>query len=189
MTFSTPWGNYRYKRLAFGGLNSKDFFDTEIAKIISGIPRVLNNRDDIMIGNLDWHDHDANLQAILQRTEDHNLTLRKEKCEYGKTAMNFHGHMFTAEGLRPSPKKIRAVQECTPPKTREELLSFLQMLAYLSRYSSNFSSRCEPLPRQAKDKVCVDNRTANRIPRPKEGNPISTSLNPLLSTARHPYHL
>ena len=42
MTFSTPWGNYRYKRLAFGGLNSQDLFDAEIAKIISGIPRVLN---------------------------------------------------------------------------------------------------------------------------------------------------
>ena len=38
MTFSTPWGNYRYKRLAFGGLNSQDLFDAEIAKIISGIP-------------------------------------------------------------------------------------------------------------------------------------------------------
>ena len=32
-----------------------------------------------------------------------------------------------------------------PPKTKEELVSFLQMLAYLSRYFSNFSSRCEPL--------------------------------------------
>jgi hypothetical protein len=47
MTFSTPWGNYQYKRLAFGGLNSQDLFDAEIAKIISGIPRVLNNLDDI----------------------------------------------------------------------------------------------------------------------------------------------
>jgi hypothetical protein len=78
MTFSTPWGNYRYKRLAFGGLNSQDFFDAEIAKIISSIPRVLNNRDDIMIGGLDWKDHNKNLQAVLQRIEDHNLTLRKE---------------------------------------------------------------------------------------------------------------
>ena len=61
--------------------------------------------------------------------------------------MTFHGHMFTTEGLKPSPDKIRAVQECTPPKTREELVSFLQMLAYLSRYINNFSSRCEPLRR------------------------------------------
>jgi hypothetical protein len=80
MTFSTPWGNYRYKRLAFGGLNDQDLFDAEISKIISGIPSVLNNRDDIMIGRLDWKDRNKNLQAVLQRIEDHNLTLRKKKC-------------------------------------------------------------------------------------------------------------
>ena len=47
------------------------------------------NRDNIMIGGLDWEDHNTNLRAVLQRIEDHNLTLRKEKCEFGKTMMNF----------------------------------------------------------------------------------------------------
>ena len=37
MSFSMPWENYRYKRLAFEGLNSQDLFDAEIAKIISGV--------------------------------------------------------------------------------------------------------------------------------------------------------
>ena len=53
MTFSSLWGNYPYKRLAFGGINSQDLFDTEMSKIISGIPKVLNNRDDIMVGGVD----------------------------------------------------------------------------------------------------------------------------------------
>ncbi|KAL9987542.1 hypothetical protein ACROYT_G001867 [Oculina patagonica] len=150
MTFSSPWGNYRYKRLAFGGINSQDLFDTEMSKIISGIPRVLNNRDDIMIGGTDWNDHNDNLAALLQRLENHNLTLRKEKCEFGKSTIEFHGHLFTAEGLKPSPNKVKAVRECSPPTSKEELVSFLQMMAYLSRYISNFSSRCEPLRRLTK---------------------------------------
>lgn len=41
MTFSTPWGNYRYKYLAFEGVNSEDLFDAEISKVITGIPIVL----------------------------------------------------------------------------------------------------------------------------------------------------
>ena len=49
MTFSTPWGNYRYKRLAFGGVNSQDLLDAETRRIISGITEVLNNRDDITV--------------------------------------------------------------------------------------------------------------------------------------------
>ena len=78
MTFSTPWGNYRYKRLAFGGKNSQDRFDAEIAKIISGIPHVLNNRDDIMVGGKDLEEHNRNLETLLERLTIHNIMLRKE---------------------------------------------------------------------------------------------------------------
>ena len=150
MTFATPWGNYRYKRLAFGGKNSQDLFDAEIAKIISGVPRVLNNRDDIMVGGRDWEEHNQNLETLLERLTAHNLTLRKEKCEFGQTSIEFHGHYFTNEGLCPSPGKIRAIQEIERPKNKEELVSFIQMMAYLSRFIENFSSRSEPLRRLTK---------------------------------------
>ena len=103
-----------------------------------------------MFGGADWDDHNANLTGLLQRLETHNLTLHKEKSEFGKTTIDFHGHLFTAEGLKPSPSKVKAIRECSPPKPKEELISFLQMMAYLSRYISNFSSRCEPLRRLTK---------------------------------------
>ncbi|CAB3986704.1 Hypothetical predicted protein [Paramuricea clavata] len=141
MTFSTPWGNYRYKRLAFGGKNSEDLFDAEIAKIISGIPHVLNNRDDIIVGGKDWEEHNRNLETLFARLAIHNITLRKEKCEFGRTSLEFHGHYFTSEGLRPSRNKIRAIQEMERPKSKEELVSFIQVMAYLSRFIENFSSR------------------------------------------------
>ena len=111
MTFASPEGNYRYKRLAFGGLNSQDLFDAEMSCIPSGLQRVLNNRDDILIGGLDEEDHNKNLAAVLKRLEAHNLTLRREKCEFGKTDIEFHGHLFTSEGLKPSPNKVKAVRE------------------------------------------------------------------------------
>ena len=106
---------------------------------------MLNNRDDILVGGTNWDDHNANLTTLLQRLELHNITLRKEKCEFGKTSIEFHGHLFTENGLKPSPNKVKAVSECKPPKSKEELVSFLQIMAYLSRYISNFSNRSEPL--------------------------------------------
>jgi hypothetical protein len=77
MTFSTPWGNYRYKRLAFGGVNSQDLFDNDMAKILSRIPRALNNRDDIMIGGVDLADHDKNLKIVLGRLKDYKVKTRE----------------------------------------------------------------------------------------------------------------
>ena len=44
--------------------NSQDLFDNEMAKILSGIPKTLNNRDDIMIGGVDLADHDKNVKTI-----------------------------------------------------------------------------------------------------------------------------
>ena len=150
MTFSTPWGNYRYKPLAFGGVITQELFDAEIRKVISGTPKVLNNCDDIMISGRNRDEHNKSLAQLLQRLEDHNLTLRRKKCEFGKAFIDFHGHLFTQECLKPSPTKIQAVQNCAPPASKEELVSFLQMVAYLSRYVSNFSSRCKPLRKLTK---------------------------------------
>ena len=86
MTFSTPWGNYRHKKFAFGGKNSQDLFHAEIAKIISGKSHVLNNRDDIIVGGKDWEEHNQNLETPLERLTVHNITLRREKCEFADIA-------------------------------------------------------------------------------------------------------
>ena len=82
---------------------------------------------------------------VLGRLKNHNLTLRQEKCEFRKSTLEFNGHVFTALGLKPSASKIRAVNAFQRPNTKEELISFLQMVAYLSRYINQFSSRCELL--------------------------------------------
>ena len=103
-----------------------------------------------MVGGKDWEEHNRNLETLLERLTIHNITLQKEKCEFGRTWLEFHGHYFTSEGLRPSPNKIRAIQEMERPKSKEELVSFIQMMAYLSRFIENFSTRSEPLRRITK---------------------------------------
>ena len=78
-----------------------------------GIPRVMDNHVDIMIGGVDWQDHNANLEATLKRIEDPNLTLRN-KCEFGKTTM----------ALTKIQQDSRR-REIEPLKSREELISFI----------------------------------------------------------------
>ena len=102
-----------------------------------------------MVSRRDWDEHKT-LAQLLQRLGNHNLTLRCEKCEFGRASIDFHRHLFTQAGLKPSPTKIQAVQNCAPPASKKELVSFLQMVAYLSRYIRNFFSRCEPLRRLTK---------------------------------------
>ena len=140
-----------------------------------------------MIGGIDWRDHNKNLEVILRRLEAHNITLRREKCEFGKSTIEFHGHVFTKDGLKPSPNKVKIVRECSPPKSKEELVSFLQMMAYLLRYISNFSSRCEPLRRLTKreQKFELGTRAAGSIWRFEGGYHQGTSSNSIYTRTRY----
>ena len=69
-TFSTPWGNFRPKRLVFGAKASQDLFDDAMSRIFGDIPQCLNQRDDILIGARNWKEHNETLGSVFQRAED-----------------------------------------------------------------------------------------------------------------------
>ena len=103
-TFSTPWGNYRPKRLAFGGKSSQDLFDEAMFRAFGDIPHCLNQRDYVLLGGRDEAEHREVLKTVLQRARDHGVTFNKEKCQFGKEQIEFFAHVFTKDGLKPSPQ-------------------------------------------------------------------------------------
>ena len=139
-TFSTPWGNMRAKRLVFGAKSSQDMFDEAMYRIFGDIPRCLNQRDDILISGRNAEEHDQALETMLQRAADFLITFNLEKCQFGVNEIEFYGHRFTQEGLKPSPAKVRAVQESKAPESKDAVRSFLGMTSYLSKFISRYSS-------------------------------------------------
>ena len=59
------------------------------------------------------------------------LHLTEKKCQFGKEQIEFFGHVFTKDGLKPSPDKVRAIKECATPENKEAVRSFLGMAGYL----------------------------------------------------------
>ena len=144
-TFSTPWGNYRPKRLVFGAKASQDLFDDAMQRIFGDIPRCLNQRDDILLGARDWTEHNQTLETVLQRVNDFGITLNREKCQFGKSTIEFYGYKFSQEGLMPTEEKVRAVKECPKPESKTEVRSFLGMTGYLSKFIPRYASLTKPL--------------------------------------------
>lgn len=122
-TFSTPWGNCRPKRLVVGAEASHDLFDGVITRIFGNIPACLNQRDDLLIGARDWKELNVTLETVFQRAEDYGITFNEPKCEFGQAQITFHGYRFGVGGLKPTPEKVQAIQECKPPKSKEEVRS------------------------------------------------------------------
>ena len=68
-------------------------------------------------------------------SKEYNLKLNRGKCEIKRTEVKYVGHLLTAEGVKPDPEKIRAVETMKKPENKQELLTFLGFIQYLRKFS------------------------------------------------------
>ncbi|PFX14103.1 Retrovirus-related Pol polyprotein [Stylophora pistillata] len=92
-------------------------------------------------------EHQQVLRTVLQRARHHGVTFNEDKCEFEKEEIEFFGHIFTKDGLKPSPEKVKAIKECKAPQSKEEVRSFLGMAGYLDNFIPNYASIAAPLHR------------------------------------------
>ena len=67
------------------------------------------------------------------------------KCEFFKPELKFLGHLISANGMRPDPKKVAAVQEWPVPANVYEVRSFLGLSKYFRKYIKGYSAIAAPL--------------------------------------------
>ena len=60
------------------------------------------------------------------------------------------GHVITAEGIKPDPKKTKAVRKAPPPKNLAELRSFLGNCCYDSKFIQGYANIVEPLRKRTR---------------------------------------
>ncbi len=143
--FSTNAGLFRYKRLNFGLCSAAEKFQNMIQSALAGLNGVINISDDILVFGKTDAEHQENLVACLERLRQRNLTLKREKCEFFTDRIEFFGHIFSANGLSPDPKKVAALMDAPDPQSVEEVRSLLGMATYCSRFIPNLATISEPL--------------------------------------------
>lgn len=80
-----------------------------------------------------------------QRAKEHGITFNKEKCKFEKEEIESFGRVFTKDGLKPSPDKVKAIKECGAPKSKEELKGFLGIAGYQHNFIQGYASIAAPL--------------------------------------------
>ncbi|CAB3983672.1 Transposon Tf2-6 poly [Paramuricea clavata] len=81
-TFTTHKGLFQWKRLPFGINSASEVFQNAIQHALQGLNGVKNIVDDIIVWGRTQKEHDANLQALLQRLRDTGLTAKKIGCQF-----------------------------------------------------------------------------------------------------------
>ena len=104
-------------------------------------------QDDILIWGSDKEQHDARLDAVLDRIHQAGLKLNEKKCLFGSTEVTFLGHLFSDQGVKPDSTKIEAIRDMPLPRTKQDLQRLLGMVTYLGKFIPNLSETTTP-PRQ-----------------------------------------
>jgi len=145
-TFNTPFGRYRFLRLPFGISSAPEVFHRIIHQIFEHIIGVDTSMDDVLIGGDTQEEHDEAVIEVLEKARENHLTFNWPKCEISKKQLVFLGDLFTTEGLKPDPAKVKAIDDMVRPTPENGGLSrFLGLINYLGRYIPNLSAKTEPI--------------------------------------------
>ena len=133
--------------LPFGIASAPSLFQRIMENILSDIdlPKVSVYLDDILVTGKDSAEHLYNLHLVLQRLESAGLTLKKSKCTFEVSSVEYLGHIIDAKGLHPSESKVRAIRDAPSPTKITELKSFLGLLNYYHKLFPNLATTLAPL--------------------------------------------
>jgi len=109
--------------------------------------------DDIAVKSLTKGDHITNLKTFFEIMRAHQLKMNPTKSFLGVTSSKFLGFVVTSKGTHLDPEKVRAVREMQPPRNFRELRGLQGRLAYIWRFISNLSRRCQPFTKLMKKGV------------------------------------
>lgn len=139
-TFTSPWGRYRFLVLPFGLNNAPEEFQRSMDEIFENDPQVNPYFDDIALGSPTIAEHCILLRRTLENARKANLKFNIEKTQLALTSVNYLGHIMSNKGIKPDPRKIKAINEFAEPKCREDLQRFLGMVTYLAKFTPHLSN-------------------------------------------------
>ena len=68
------------------------------------------------------------------------MRLKREKCSFLLPSVEYLGHVISAEGLKTSESKVKAVTNAPTPTSVSELRSFLGLVNYYSKFLPDLAS-------------------------------------------------
>ena len=114
LTFSTPFGRYKFRRLPYGIHSASEIFQKAIAEIIEGFENTVNLQGDIIIYVSNQAEHDRIVNKVLNRIRESGLKLNKSKCVFSKPEITFLGHIISKDGLKVDPSKMSKWHDISP---------------------------------------------------------------------------
>ena len=145
--FRTRFGHFEYVVLPFGLTNAPATWQRLTNKILGDLydEGIISYLDDILIFSKTEEEHKRLLREVLSRLAKHKLYVKRSKCEWAKSEVEFCGHIIGRDGLKISPRKLQVLKDWPEPRNHKEVQSFLGLTNYLLDYVDNYADIVLPL--------------------------------------------
>ena len=87
--------------------------------------------DDIICFSATMEKHARKLRSIFERLEQANFKIQPEKCVFAIDTVEYLRNICTPEGIRPDPKKIKAIEKYPVPKSVRDITLLLLIMLLL----------------------------------------------------------
>ena len=87
--------------------------------MVEGLEGVQQINYDIVVHGVGT-EHDTRLQALLERLEEYNITLRREKCKFGVPEVKWFGHIYSKQGMTVDTERKQVIRDWKRPGDKKE---------------------------------------------------------------------
>ena len=141
--FMVPSGKYEFIRMPFGLCNAQSTFQRNMDGVVQevnekGFGGLAAYVDNILVYTETFEEHLATLHALFESMDKARLTLRRDKCEFGKDSIQFLGFVINGEDVKIDPANIDKIRHFPTPKTRKQLRRFLGMANFGRRFIKHY---------------------------------------------------
>ena len=155
-TFTCPYNTFAFRRMPFGLCNAPTTFQRCMMSMFSDLVEEVMEifMDEFSVYGSSFEYCLKNLEIVLQRCQDKNLTLNWEKCHFMVIEGIVLGHKIFVVGLEVDQAKIAVIKILMSPTTVKGVRSFLGHAGFYRRFIKDFSkisrSLCRLLKKDAK---------------------------------------
>ncbi len=114
-------------------------------KILLGIDGVALYVDDIIVTGANDMEHMKNLERVLKRLNEWNLKVKRNKCTFMQSWVEYLGFKVDKVGIHPTETKIEAIIKAPRKQNVQELHSLCGGISYYRKFLPNLSSIMHPL--------------------------------------------
>jgi hypothetical protein len=145
--FVTPFGSFRYERLAYGLAEAPSTFQKIMDATLMGPKYIyaLVYLDDILIFSDTIEEHARRIRMVLDRIREAKFKLHLGKCTFAAREVAYLGHLISANGVSPDASKVKAVKTFPLPSNVRDVRSFLGLAGYYRSFIESFAALSKPL--------------------------------------------